>query len=104
MGQEEVSPVEEVLREAHIQLNQEEEEDEEEDDEGELALWSPDVQVLELHKERDKGLGFSILDYQVRSFSHTHAELIISPRLVRWRRCRGSTRRSVSAPCALLTE
>lgn len=57
-------------------LSQEEEEDyqdrdeveddeEDEDDEGELALWSPDVQVLELHKEKDKGLGFSILDYEV---------------------------------------
>ncbi|XP_075997704.1 inaD-like protein isoform X2 [Genypterus blacodes] len=44
----------------------EEEEEEEDDDEedGELALWSPDVQLLELQKERDKGLGFSILDYQ----------------------------------------
>lgn len=41
------------------------EDEEDEDDEGELALWSPDVQVLELHKARDKGLGFSILDYQV---------------------------------------
>uniref|UniRef100_A0A3Q3WKD3 Uncharacterized protein n=1 Tax=Mola mola TaxID=94237 RepID=A0A3Q3WKD3_MOLML len=38
---------------------------EEEEEEGELALWSPDVQVLELQKETDKGLGFSILDYQV---------------------------------------
>lgn len=42
-----------------------EEEEEEGDDEGELALWSPDVQVVQLQKERDKGLGFSILDYQV---------------------------------------
>uniref|UniRef100_A0A7N8X7M4 PATJ crumbs cell polarity complex component n=1 Tax=Mastacembelus armatus TaxID=205130 RepID=A0A7N8X7M4_9TELE len=42
----------------------EEEEQDEEEDEEELALWSPDVQVLELQKERDKGLGFSILDYQ----------------------------------------
>uniref|UniRef100_A0A3Q3E5Z4 PDZ domain-containing protein n=1 Tax=Labrus bergylta TaxID=56723 RepID=A0A3Q3E5Z4_9LABR len=40
------------------------EDDEEDEDDGELALWSPDVQVLELQKERDKGLGFSILDYQ----------------------------------------
>lgn len=42
-----------------------EEEEEQDEDEGELALWSPDIQVLELQKERDKGLGFSILDYQV---------------------------------------
>ncbi|XP_029005112.1 inaD-like protein [Betta splendens] len=40
------------------------EQEEEDEDEGELALWSPDVQVLELQKEQDKGLGFSILDYQ----------------------------------------
>uniref|UniRef100_A0A8D3DZS6 PATJ crumbs cell polarity complex component n=1 Tax=Scophthalmus maximus TaxID=52904 RepID=A0A8D3DZS6_SCOMX len=38
-------------------------EDEDEDEE-ELALWSPHIQTLELQKERDKGLGFSILDYQ----------------------------------------
>lgn len=47
--------------------NREEEElsqEEEEEDEGELALWSPEVQVVELQKERDRGLGFSILDYQ----------------------------------------
>ncbi|KAM4628768.1 inaD-like protein isoform 2-T2 [Polymixia lowei] len=43
---------------------EDEEEEEEEEEEGELALWSPDVQVLELQKERDQGLGFSILDYQ----------------------------------------
>lgn len=53
-----------------MQLKEEEshswEEDEEQDeDTEELALWSPDVQVLELQKEQDKGLGFSILDYQV---------------------------------------
>lgn len=40
------------------------EEEEEEEDEGELALWSPNVQVLELEKG-ERGLGFSILDYQV---------------------------------------
>ncbi|XP_039984387.1 inaD-like protein [Xiphias gladius] len=69
--QEQISPVEEVLKEDKIQHSQQEEEDEEQDedededeDEGELALWSPDVQLLELQKERDKGLGFSILDYQ----------------------------------------
>lgn len=36
----------------------------EEDDEGELALWSPEVKIVELVKDH-KGLGFSILDYQV---------------------------------------
>ncbi|XP_037837268.1 inaD-like protein isoform X2 [Kryptolebias marmoratus] len=64
---------EEVLKEeeeeeeeefVYSQDEEEEEEEEEEEDEGELALWSPDVQVVELQKERDKGLGFSILDYQ----------------------------------------
>ncbi|XP_037105194.1 inaD-like protein isoform X2 [Syngnathus acus] len=30
----------------------------------ELALWSSEVEVLELHKEAAGGLGFSILDYQ----------------------------------------
>ncbi|XP_013369898.1 PREDICTED: inaD-like protein isoform X3 [Chinchilla lanigera] len=35
----------------------------EEDDDGELALWSPEVKVVELVKDH-KGLGFSILDYQ----------------------------------------
>ncbi|KAF7645546.1 hypothetical protein LDENG_00202440 [Lucifuga dentata] len=66
----------EVLKEEKTQRSQQEEEDgddgdddddddeEEEEEEGELARWSPDVQVLELHKEKDKGLGFSILDYQ----------------------------------------
>ncbi|XP_023370870.1 inaD-like protein [Otolemur garnettii] len=34
-----------------------------EDDEGELALWSPEVKIVELVKDQ-KGLGFSILDYQ----------------------------------------
>ena len=66
-----MSLVEEVLKEEEPQYSQEEEphssqeEEEEEEDEGELALWCPDVQVVELQKERDKGLGFSILDYQV---------------------------------------
>lgn len=36
----------------------------EEDDDGELALWSPEVKIVELVKDH-KGLGFSILDYQV---------------------------------------
>ncbi|XP_049552906.1 inaD-like protein isoform X11 [Orcinus orca] len=35
----------------------------EEDDDGELALWSPEVKIVELIKDH-KGLGFSILDYQ----------------------------------------
>lgn len=36
----------------------------EENEEGELALWSPEVHVLELEKG-ERGLGFSVLDYQV---------------------------------------
>lgn len=36
----------------------------EDDDDGELALWSPEVKIVELVKDH-KGLGFSILDYQV---------------------------------------
>jgi InaD-like protein len=36
----------------------------EDDDDGELALWSPEVKTVELVKDC-KGLGFSILDYQV---------------------------------------
>lgn len=36
----------------------------EENEEGELALWSTEVHVLELEKG-ERGLGFSILDYQV---------------------------------------
>ncbi|XP_024421133.2 inaD-like protein isoform X2 [Desmodus rotundus] len=35
----------------------------EDDDDGELALWSPEVKIVELIKDH-KGLGFSILDYQ----------------------------------------
>ncbi|KAM9461866.1 inaD-like protein isoform 3-T4 [Clarias gariepinus] len=35
----------------------------EENEEGELALWSPEVHVLELEKG-ERGLGFSVLDYQ----------------------------------------
>ncbi|XP_070689077.1 inaD-like protein [Pempheris klunzingeri] len=55
----------ELLTEEETRHSREEEEEGEQDeDEEELALWSPDVQVLELQKERDKGLGFSILDYQ----------------------------------------
>uniref|UniRef100_A0A8C4VBH9 PATJ crumbs cell polarity complex component n=1 Tax=Falco tinnunculus TaxID=100819 RepID=A0A8C4VBH9_FALTI len=33
------------------------------EEEGELALWSPDVKIIELEKDKC-GLGFSILDYQ----------------------------------------
>lgn len=40
------------------------EEDINPEEEGELALWSPDVKVIELEKDKN-GLGFSILDYQV---------------------------------------
>ena len=36
----------------------------EEDDDGELALWSSEAKIVELVKDH-KGLGFSILDYQV---------------------------------------
>ncbi len=47
------------------QMDEEKDDDEEEEeDEGELALWSTNVQVLELEKG-ERGLGFSILDYQV---------------------------------------
>lgn len=45
--------------------SQDEEDSDEGDEDGELALWSPDIHVLELQKEADRGLGFSILDYQV---------------------------------------
>ncbi|XP_046892816.1 inaD-like protein isoform X2 [Hypomesus transpacificus] len=50
--------------EKNEQEEEKEWEEEEEEEEGELALWSPDVQVLQLEKG-EKGLGFSILDYQV---------------------------------------
>lgn len=63
-----VFPVKEVQQQERSQQQQEvkhEEEEDEEDEEGELALWSPEVQVLELQKEEGRGLGFSILDYQV---------------------------------------
>ncbi|KAK2543198.1 Inadl isoform A [Columba livia] len=39
------------------------EEDINPEEEGELALWSPDVKVIQLEKDKN-GLGFSILDYQ----------------------------------------
>ncbi|XP_061834471.1 inaD-like protein isoform X2 [Nerophis lumbriciformis] len=49
------------VEEERSEHSQEEEEKEEEE---ELALWSTDVDMLELHKEANRGLGFSILDYQ----------------------------------------
>ncbi|XP_034149618.1 inaD-like protein isoform X2 [Esox lucius] len=49
---------------SHQEEEEEESEEKDEDEEeGELALWSPDIQVLELDKG-ERGLGFSILDYQ----------------------------------------
>uniref|UniRef100_A0A4W5M8C1 PDZ domain-containing protein n=1 Tax=Hucho hucho TaxID=62062 RepID=A0A4W5M8C1_9TELE len=48
---------------SHQEEKVHEERKEEEDEEGELALWSPDIQLLELEKG-ERGLGFSILDYQ----------------------------------------
>ncbi|MGH0136610.1 UNVERIFIED_CONTAM: hypothetical protein FKN15_061856 [Acipenser sinensis] len=55
------------------QEQEEEEEEEEGDGEGEgeggeLALWSPEVNVVELEKG-SQSLGFSILDYQHKDFS-----------------------------------
>uniref|UniRef100_A0AAY4AWD1 PATJ crumbs cell polarity complex component n=1 Tax=Denticeps clupeoides TaxID=299321 RepID=A0AAY4AWD1_9TELE len=41
----------------------EQREEDNDDEEEELALWSPDVQLVELEKS-ERGLGFSILDYQ----------------------------------------
>uniref|UniRef100_A0A452FVA7 InaD-like protein n=1 Tax=Capra hircus TaxID=9925 RepID=A0A452FVA7_CAPHI len=52
----EVSPPE-VKAEYSVDVNTEE------DDDGELALWSSEVKIVELVKDH-KGLGFSILDYQ----------------------------------------
>ncbi|KAI1891911.1 hypothetical protein AGOR_G00148590 [Albula goreensis] len=55
---------EQEVEELHeVEGDMEEEEEEEEEEEGELALWSPEVKVLELEKG-EQGLGFSILDYQ----------------------------------------
>lgn len=63
--QQEVTQEEQEDEEQDEEDEDEEELDEDEDeDEEELALWSPHIQTLELQKERDKGLGFSILDYQ----------------------------------------
>ncbi|XP_072919157.1 inaD-like protein isoform X4 [Hemitrygon akajei] len=41
-----------------------------EDEIGELALWTSDVKVIELHKGSE-GLGFSILDYQIDANENT---------------------------------
>jgi len=54
-------------RERMDEEKDDEEKEEEEEDEGEMALWSPTVQVLELEKG-ERGLGFSILDYQVGNY------------------------------------
>ncbi|XP_074893355.1 inaD-like protein isoform X2 [Buteo buteo] len=47
-----------------------------EEEEGELALWSPDVKVIELEKDKN-GLGFSILDYQ-DPLDSTRTAIVIS--------------------------
>ncbi|XP_057568772.1 inaD-like protein isoform X3 [Hippopotamus amphibius kiboko] len=51
------APLPEMEADHNIDVNTEE------DDDGELALWSPEVKIVELVKDH-KGLGFSILDYQ----------------------------------------
>uniref|UniRef100_A0A673IUW1 InaD-like protein n=1 Tax=Sinocyclocheilus rhinocerous TaxID=307959 RepID=A0A673IUW1_9TELE len=61
--QEQVNDKEEPLEPSSPEREQMDEEKGDEEDEGELALWSPNVQVLELEKG-ERGLGFSILDYQ----------------------------------------
>ncbi|XP_042567717.1 inaD-like protein isoform X6 [Cyprinus carpio] len=62
--EQEVNHKEEPLEPSDPEREQmDEEKDDDEEDEGELALWSPNVQVLELEKG-ERGLGFSILDYQ----------------------------------------
>lgn len=100
-------------RSQHYQEKQEAEEEEEEDnveeeeeeDEGELALWSPDVQVLELQKDAGKGLGFSILDYQVTS-RHQHTAMTSQHMTSQqssnrsWKK-RRERRRSIRKPSAL---
>lgn len=58
------SPEPELKEETHTEEEEEEEEESEEEEEEEVALWAPEIQTVELHKDRDKGLGFSILDYQ----------------------------------------
>ncbi|XP_016376585.1 inaD-like protein [Sinocyclocheilus rhinocerous] len=61
--EQEVNDKEEPLEPSSPEREQMDEEKGDEEDEGELALWSPNVQVLELEKG-ERGLGFSILDYQ----------------------------------------
>ncbi|XP_034035205.1 inaD-like protein isoform X2 [Thalassophryne amazonica] len=61
---QQAASLEEEPEEEETQCKQQQEEEEEEEEEEELALWSADVQMLELEKESGKGLGFSILDYQ----------------------------------------
>ncbi|XP_016061383.1 PREDICTED: inaD-like protein, partial [Miniopterus natalensis] len=51
------APLPEMEADRNVDVNTEEEDDEE------LALWSPEVKIVELVKDH-KGLGFSILDYQ----------------------------------------
>ncbi|KAG9473167.1 hypothetical protein GDO78_014015 [Eleutherodactylus coqui] len=41
------------------------------DDDGELTLWSPEVDVVELGKDK-RGLGFSILDYETDEKEHVY--------------------------------
>ncbi|XP_016131600.1 inaD-like protein [Sinocyclocheilus grahami] len=69
--EQEVNDKEEPLEPSSPESEQmDEEKDDEEEDEGELALWSPNVQVLELEKG-ERGLGFSILDYQATTVRTT---------------------------------
>lgn len=64
--QEEVSEPRTAPEQSFVERekNESRESGDEENEEGELALWSPEVHVLELEKG-ERGLGFSILDYQV---------------------------------------
>uniref|UniRef100_A0A6Q2YRH3 PATJ crumbs cell polarity complex component n=1 Tax=Esox lucius TaxID=8010 RepID=A0A6Q2YRH3_ESOLU len=57
------SPATSISEVRTCEEEEESEEKDEDEEEGELALWSPDIQVLELDKG-ERGLGFSILDYQ----------------------------------------
>ncbi|XP_066547759.1 inaD-like protein isoform X3 [Amia ocellicauda] len=60
--EEEEPEIEQLVAQPEEEEDEDEDEDEDEE-EGELALWSPDIKVLELEKG-EQGLGFSILDYQ----------------------------------------
>ncbi|XP_061744554.1 inaD-like protein [Nerophis ophidion] len=62
MQQEQEETVQQVMEVEEEEGERSEHSQEEEEEE--LALWSTDVNMLELHKEADRGLGFSILDYQ----------------------------------------